>query len=177
LTYKLIAGKENGADQPMTTPQLQHELKKKHPFESAEQEAMLSIVRTSDQLGIRGARLLREHGLTPSQYNVLRILRGEGKPLPILEIASRTITVVPGITGLIDRLEQAGFVNRVRCQEDRRVIYVALTERGTSTLAALDEPIDRLHRSLLGHLSQDELKELIRLLAKIREHLAATDQG
>src|SRR6202049_1238819 len=90
----------------MPTAKLQHELKKKRPFESPEQEAALGILRTSDQLQIRFARLLREHGLTPPQYNVLRILRGEGKPLPILEIASRTITVVPGITGLIDRLER-----------------------------------------------------------------------
>src|ERR1700731_3141278 len=98
----------------MTTPKLQHELKKKRPFESPEEEALLSVVRTSDQLQIRSARLLREYGRTsPPQYNILRILRGEGKPLPILEIASRTITVVPGITGLIDRLERAGIVNRV----------------------------------------------------------------
>src|SRR5437762_10823281 len=124
----------------MTTPKLQHELKKKRPFESPQEEALLSVVRTSDQLQIRSARLLREHGLTPSQYNVLRILRGEGKPLPILEIAARTITVVPGITGLIDRLEQAGFVNRVRCETDRRVFYVALADKGTAALAALDGP-------------------------------------
>src|ERR1700739_2270811 len=150
----------------MTTPKLQHELKKKRPFESPGEEALLSVVRTSDQLQIRSARLLREHGLTPSQYNILRILRGEGKPLPILEIASRTITVVPGITGLIDRLEQAGFVNRVRCQEDRRVIYVALADPGTKALAALDEPLAELHQKLLGHLSQGELKQLIRLLEK-----------
>src|SRR5947209_601621 len=131
------------------TTKLQHELKKKRPFESPEQEAALSVLRTSDQLQIRFARLLRQHGLTPSQYNVLRILRGEGKPLPILEIASRTITVVPGITGLVDRLEQAGFVNRVRCDKDRRVIYVVLAEQGTKTLAALEEPLDTLHRKLL----------------------------
>jgi|SRR5947209_1535351 len=159
----------------MTTPKLQHELKKRRPFESPEQEAALSIVRTSDQLQIRGARLLREHALTPSQYNILRILRGEGKPLPILEIASRTITVVPGITGLIDRLEQAGFVNRLRCQKDRRVIYVALTDHATMTLAALDEPVMALHRKLLGHLSGAELKELIRLLAKVRQPLTGAD--
>src|SRR5438270_5981364 len=159
----------------MTTPKLQHELKKRRPFESPEQEAALSIVRTSDQLQIRGARLLREHALTPSQYNILRILRGEGKPLPILEIASRTITVVPGITGLIDRLERAGFVNRLRCQKDRRVIYVALTDHAITTLAALDEPLVALHDKLVGHLSQDELKELIRLLEKVREPLAGTD--
>src|SRR5436305_8088864 len=129
----------------MTSPKLQHELKKKRSFDSLEQEAALSVVRTSDQLQIRIARLLREHGLTPSQYNVLRILRGEGKPLPILEIASRTITVVPGITGLIDRLEQAGFVNRLRCEKDRRVIYVALADPGHKTLTALDEPLAALH--------------------------------
>src|ERR1700730_4312722 len=159
----------------MTTPKLQHEIKKKRPFESPEEEAALSVLRTGEQLQIRFARMLREHGLTPSQYNILRILRGEGKQLPILEIASRTITVVPGITGLIDRLEQAGFVNRVRCDKDRRVIYVALTDHGTTTLAALDEPLTALHRKLLGHLSQAELQELIRLLEKVREPLSGVD--
>src|SRR5213593_4501168 len=148
----------------MTTPKLQQELKKKRPFESLEQEAALGVLRTADRLQIRIARLLREHGLTPSQYNILRILRGEGKPLPILEIASRTITIVPGITGLIDRLERAGLVHRLRCAKDRRIIYVALTDQGTKTLADLDEPLLALHRKLMGHLSQGELKELIRLL-------------
>jgi DNA-binding MarR family transcriptional regulator len=155
----------------MSGARLQHELKKKRPFESLEQEAALSVLRTNDQLQIRLARLFREHDLTPSQYNVLRILRGEGKPLPILEIASRTITVVPGITGLIDRLEKAGLVKRVRCEEDRRVIYVSLTGLGDATLARIDEPLDSLHRSLLRGLSQAELKELVRLLEKIREPL------
>ena len=159
----------------MTTPKLQHELKKKRPFESPEQEAALSILRTNDQLQIRFARLLREYGLTPSQYNILHILRGEGKPLPILEIASRTITVVPGITGLIDRLEQAGFVNRLRCDKDRRVIHVALTDQGTTVLATLDEPLTALHRKLLGHLSQADLKKLIRLLEKVREPLCSEE--
>src|ERR671931_162877 len=137
----------------MATPKLQHELKKKRPFESPEQEAALSVLRTGDQLQIRFARLLREYGLTPSQYNVLRILRGEGRPLPILEIASRTITVVPGITGLVDRLEQAGLVNRVRCEKDRRVTSVPRAARGPRTLAARDEPLAALHQKLLGHLS------------------------
>ncbi|HKI37955.1 MAG TPA: MarR family transcriptional regulator [Gemmataceae bacterium] len=156
----------------MTTAKLRQELKKKRPFESPEQEAALSVLRTNDRLQIRFGRLFREHGLTPSQYNVLRILRGEGQPLPILEIAGRTITVVPGITGLIDRLEQAGFVNRVRCETDRRVVYVALTDKGTKALAALDEPLADLHRDLMGHLSPAELKELIRLLEKVRGPLA-----
>ena len=159
----------------MTSPKLQHELKKRQPFACPEEEATLSVWRTSDRLQIRLDRLLRQHGLTASQYNVLRILRGEGKPLPILEIASRTVAVVPGITGLIDRLEQAGLVSRLRCDRDRRVIYVALTDHGAATLADLDEPLLALHRKLLGHLSQTEMKELIRLLEKVRGPLAGTD--
>ena len=122
----------------MTTPKLQHELKKKRPFESPEEEAALNIVRTSDQLQIRFARLLREYGLTsPTQYNILRILRGEGKPLPILEIASRTITVVPGITGLIDRLERAGLIQGTWSAEAgrQRRVY-ELTPAGRRTLTA-----------------------------------------
>src|SRR5215472_14130528 len=104
-----------------TVPKLQHELKKSRPFESPAQEAALAILRTSDQLQIRFARLFREYGLIPSQYNVLRILRGEGKPLPILEIADRMLAAVPGITGLIDRLERMGLLARERSTEDRRV--------------------------------------------------------
>ena len=83
-------------------------------------------------------------------------------------LPERTVTVVPGITGLIDRLEKSGFVVRERCQTDRRVIYVALTEKGHKTLADLDQPLQDLHKKLLGHLTKDELKELSRLLEKAR---------
>src|SRR6478609_6023720 len=114
----------------MSDSRLQRELKKKRPFDSPEQEATLNIARTADRFGICFARLFREYGLTPSQYNVLRILRGEGRPLPILEIADRMIAAVPGITGLVDRLERLGLVARERSTEDRRVIYVAISPAG-----------------------------------------------
>ena len=153
----------------MTTPKLQHELQKKRPFEYLEQEAALSVLRTSDQLQIRFTRLLREHGLTPSQYNILRILRGEGAPLPCLEIAQRTITVVPGITGLIDRLEDAGLVSRQRSEEDRRVVNVSITQAGLDVLSRLDQPLLELHRKVMAPFSQEELAELIRLLEKARQ--------
>src|SRR5215813_4336071 len=151
----------------MKPSKLQHEVKKKRPFDSLEEEAALNIVRTSDQAGIRFARLLREFGLaSPTQYNILRILRGEGKPLPILEIARRTVTVVPGITGLIDRLEREGLVVRRRCREDRRKIFVEITAKALGVLAQLDEPILQLHQRQLGQLSEAELKELVALLEK-----------
>jgi DNA-binding MarR family transcriptional regulator len=161
--------------QDVSGRKLQHELKKRNPFDSPFEEALLNLVRTHDRLQIRFARLMRDHGLTSSQYNVLRILRGEGKPLPILEIAGRTVTVVPGITGLIDRLEEAGLVRRERCENDRRVIYVALTESGAAAVARLDEPLRALHEKLLGHMTQAELNELSRLLEKARERLGEDD--
>ncbi len=152
----------------MATNKLQNELKKKRPFESPEQEAALNVLRTNDQLQNRFLRLFREYGVTPSQYNILRILRGEGKPMPSLEIGERMIQVVPAMTGLIDRLEKQGLVRRERCLEDRRVIYIVLTEEGEQLLAKLDEPVAELHRALLGHLSKSELAELSRLLEKAR---------
>ena len=151
---------------------LQQELRKKRPFDSPEEETVLILLRTNDRMQIHYVRLFREHGLTPSQYNILRILRGEGCPLPSLELADRTITVVPGITGLIDRLEASGLVVRERSTEDRRVVFVAVTPRGLQVLADLDQPLRTLHCRLLGHLSREEMGELNRLLEKARQGCA-----
>ena len=153
----------------MEASRLQSELKKKHPFESPEQEANLNLFRTSDQFHNRFGKLFREFGLTSSQFNVLRILRGEGKPMPCLEIADRMVQVVPAMTGLIDRLEKQELVKRHRCTEDRRVIYIEIAEKAIDLLNRLDEPVLELHRSLVGHLSRTELKELSRLLEKCRQ--------
>lgn len=159
----------------MTNGQLQRELKKKRPFESSEQAAVLNILRTSDQLQNRLGRLLREYGLTPSQYNVLRILRGEGKPMPCLEIGERMIQVVPAMTGLIDRLEKQELVTRKRCTEDRRVVFVEITKKALDLLAEMDKPVMDLHHQLIGHLKRSELKELSRLLEKAR--LSVSEDG
>jgi DNA-binding MarR family transcriptional regulator len=150
---------------------LQHDIKKRQPFDSPEQEAVLNLFRTSDRLQHRFARLFAEHGLTSSQYNILRILRGEGGPLQCMEIAQRTITVVPGITGLIDRLEQKDppLVRRKRSAQDRRVIHVSITQAGLDVLGKLDKPLLELHRQMLVHFSQAEISELNRLLEKARQ--------
>lgn len=147
---------------------LQHELKKRQPFDSLEQEVLLNLFRTGDQIQIRFARLFDEHDLTPSQYNVLRILRGEGRPMKCMEIAERTITVVPGITGLIDRLEGRGLVARERDARDRRIVWVRITEAALERLAALDAPLEEMHRAVLAHLTREELETLGRLLEKAR---------
>lgn len=155
----------------MAKTRLQTELGKKRPFDSPEQEATLNILRTNDQFQNRFGKLFRKYGLTSSQYNVLRILRGEGQPMPCLEVAERMIQVVPAITGLLDRLEKQDLVTRRRCTEDRRVVYVSLTDKASKLLSQLDEPVSELHKQLMGHLKRGELKELSRLLEKARASL------
>ena len=96
--------------------------------------------------------------------------------MPILEIANRTITVVPGITGLIDRLEKAGFRRpRAVCEGSKGDLRGPDRKGAEDALAALDEPLGNLHEKLIGHLTKTELKELIRLLEKARGPLSAEE--
>jgi len=152
---------------------LRRELKKRSPFDVLEQEVMLNLARTNDRFQLRFARLFRDAGITSSQYNVLRILRGEGAALPCLEIAERMVAAVPGITGLIDRLEAMQLVERHRSTEDRRVVHVAITDKALGLLATLDQPVIDTHKALIGHLTRDELKTLNALLEKARWSTAA----
>ena len=134
-----------------------------------QQHALLTLLRTADEYQNRLMRLLRDYELTPSQYHVLRILRETESAMPVLEIASRLIQVVPAITGLVRRLEDAGLVERVRGRQDRRVVFISLTIAGREKLHQLDSPICRMHQSLLGHLDATELSTLIDLLNRARE--------
>ncbi len=155
---------------------LAREIGKKKPFDSAEQEAHLSIQRTAAVLGAPFAELFRSHGLTSPTYNVLRILRGAATTGPgrrsCHEIGEQLIAQGPDVTRLVDRLEAQGLAERCRCEEDRRVVYVQITRKGLDVLARLDEPTMRLHREQLGHMSKGDLAALIRLLAVGRKGIA-----
>lgn len=148
--------------------QLQEELKKRGPFASIEQEATLAIMRTSDLLENRLARLLRKHGLTLSQYNVLRILRGEGKPMPCLEIAERMIQVAPAITRVVDQLLSLDLISKTQSNEDRRVYTIELKPEALRLLATLDQPILDTHASLMKCVKKADLKLLIQTLEAVR---------
>jgi DNA-binding MarR family transcriptional regulator len=151
---------------------LQQEIRQARPFRSLEQEALLSIGRTAARTGHAMVEALRPHGITPTQYNVLRILRGAGEEgLCRNEVRERMIALVPDVTRLLDRLEEAGLIRRHRDQEDRRQMRTRITAEGLELLASLDEPVDALDRSLLGHLSEAELRDVIRLLARVRSGL------
>ena len=155
----------------MAGKSLQRELGKKRPFESPEKEAMLNIARTGDQFQNIFGKLFRSFGLTGSQHNVLRILRGEGRPMRCDEIRRRMIQVVPAMTGLLDRLEKEGLVTRSRCDQDGRVVHVDLTNKAGSLLQKIDGPLMDLYEECLGHLSKAELEQLSLLLEKARKSL------
>ena len=157
------------------TNKLQRDLKKRRPFESEEQEVVISLLRTNELFQHRFGQLLRRYGLTQPQYNILRILRGEGRELPSLEIAERMITVVPAITNLLDKLEKRGWVRRVRCDSDRRVWHVHLTQDGSMLLDELDRPNLAMHKKLVGHLTAAERARLLTLLEKARASVAASE--
>ena len=154
----------------MSGGRLQKELKRRRPFDSPEQEAVLNIARTADRFGICFARLFREYGLTPSQYNVLRILRGsEPDGLICREIGERMIARDPDVTKLLDRLEARGLVSRERQEKDRRVIVARVTPEGLRLVKEIDRPVLQMTRELLGHLGERKLGTLIRLLEEARE--------
>lgn len=155
------------------TSTLQQDLKKRGPFASVEQEAILSVLRTGDLLENRIARLLREFGLTSSQYNVMRILRDEGKPLPCLEVAQRMIQVAPAITRVVEQLLKLGLIDKRRCRDDRRVFYIGIKPAAQRLLKKIDQPILDLHTTQLAHVSARDLKSLIRILDSIRQQSQA----
>lgn len=137
-------------------------------FSTVQQAVVVGMLRTHDVFQYRMAQFFREYGLTQPQYNVLRILRGAGEPLPSLTVADRLITKVPAITSLIDKLEKRGLVARHRCTRDRRVWYVSLTDDGTALLKTLDRPVGDNHQVLCQGLSDRECEQLAILLEKAR---------
>jgi|SRR5450631_554407 DNA-binding MarR family transcriptional regulator len=148
---------------------LQAELKQKVPFTSREQETYLSLMRTADALQTQIEAWLKDFGLTGTQYNALRILRGaEPEGLPCREIGERMITHDPDITRLLNRLEDRGFVERTRAKHDRRVIYGKITAAGLKLLREMDDPVEKQSREMLRHVGQEKLKQLIELLELVR---------
>jgi DNA-binding MarR family transcriptional regulator len=148
----------------------QAEIKQRRSFKTLEEEAFVALLRTADVLQGCADEMFKQHGLSPTQYNVLRILRGaKTQGLPCGEIAERMINRDPDITRLLGRLERRGLVRRKRQQKDRRVIRACITAMGLGLLKDLDDPVVTLNRQMLGHLGKNRLQALISLLRRARE--------
>ncbi len=134
-----------------------------------EESAFLDLLRTTDMLSRGLVQVLKTEDLSPTQYNVLRILRGAPEGLPCGEIANRMITRDPDVTRLLDRLEKRGLISRCRETKDRRTVMARITPEGLKMLIRLDEPVQAAHRQLLGHLGCDRLRMLAELLSLARQ--------
>jgi DNA-binding MarR family transcriptional regulator len=139
-------------------------------FDSPEQEVFLGLWRTYDRLRAFEEDLFRRFDLTPQQYNVLRLLRAAvPDPLPTLTLADRLVSRAPDITRMLDKLEQAGLVARVRPPENRRQVLVSITDTGLDLLDEIARPLRECHSRQLGHLPKSDLKQLAALLRAARE--------
>ena len=148
------------------------QLKNSRPgMPSSEEAAFLDLLRTTDMLSRGLVTILKPEDLSPTQYNVLRILRGAPEGLPCGEIAKRMITRDPDITRLLDRLEKRGLIARSREARDRRTVMARITGAGLKLLARLDEPVQAAHRKQLGHLARGRLRLLTDLLREARSQL------
>jgi DNA-binding MarR family transcriptional regulator len=148
---------------------LQTELKQTRPFKTPADEAFVSLQRTADQLMRRAAHFMKGYGISPTQYNVLRILRGAGpEGLCCGEISDRMITSDPDITRLLDRIEKLGWIERARSTKDRRVVLAKISRKGLELLKEMDGPIEEFNQEHSKHLSEKKLRDLIALLAEVR---------
>jgi len=153
----------------MPTSALQQEIRQRRPFQSPAHEAVVALMRTADLVRRQVAALVEPYGITPQQFNVLRILRGAGGDgLPTLEVADRMIEQTPGVTRLLDRLEAKEMVRRQRCPKDRRQHLCWIAPKGLAVLQKLDAVSARAQEETMKGLRAKDRVTFIRLLAAIR---------
>jgi len=141
-------------------------------MQSLHQEVSVSLLRGAAFWEAAFDRLFESYGITITQYNVLRILRGAGaEGLCRNEIRERLINRMPDATRLLDRMEDAGLISRTRSATDRRMVVTTLTPTGRQLVDELDEPVAQEHERRLGHMSEEQLRELSTLLTLFRQKL------
>jgi DNA-binding MarR family transcriptional regulator len=148
-------------------------LKQNRPFESLEQEVYLSILRTASELSYSIDQLFRPFGITSSQYNVLRILRGAGtNGLCRNEISERMVTATPDMSRLLDRMERAGWVQRERAEDDRRQVSTYITKSGMELLERLETPTRDFVAQTFSGTAVSDLKTVLKVNDRIRTKLS-----
>jgi DNA-binding MarR family transcriptional regulator len=156
---------------------LRSEIEQQRPFTSPEEESFLNLVRSSDCLQRAFQRKTRGWGVTPTQYNVLRILRGaEPDGLTCAAIGRRMIAADPDITRLLNRLKALKLVRQRRDRHDRRVVWTQISEAGLELLNGMDPVVQRAPIEMLGHMSSEELAAMSRLLELARANCMVSEQ-
>lgn len=148
---------------------LAREIRQGRPFGSLEEEAVLNLQRTASVVEQAVSDAFKPHGLSGTQYNALRILRGAGaEGLSCQEIGERMVARDPDITRLLDRLESRKLIERARSREDRRVVVARISDAGLRLLSSMDAAVREMPKQVLGHLGRKRLRALIDLLEAAR---------
>lgn len=157
---------------------LKHEIGQGRPFSSVEEETLLNVMRTADCLHRAFQHKSRNWGITSTQYNVLRILRGaHPQGLTCSQIGDRMITADPDITRLLGRLKSLKLIRQQRDRNDRRVVWTQISNQGLDLLREMDPTIQKAPKELLGHLSETQLAHLIELLELARQNCGDKHQA
>ncbi|NND70474.1 MAG: winged helix-turn-helix transcriptional regulator [Rhodothermales bacterium] len=152
---------------------LRDEIKQTRPFESTGHEATVALLRTASSVKRSFEALCKQYGVTLQQYNVLRILRGAGSPLPTMEVADRMVEYEPGVTRLVDRIVAKGLVEKSICKEDARRHLCELTDEGSQLLDKMAPVLKALNNKVTSGLSEEDAEKLVVLLADVRSTLAS----
>lgn len=141
-------------------------------FVSLEHEVYLALQRVALELHHEAADLLKAHGLSSPQFNILRILRGAAGEtragLATAQIGERLVAHAPDLTRLLDRMEGQDLIVRERERGDRRVVTISITAKGLALLAEIDAPMAALHARQLEHLGPERLNALLELLERVQ---------
>ena len=145
------------------------ELIKQERFVSSGQEAMLNVIVTGSWLLGELSATMAPYGVTPAQYNVLRILRGSHpRKLTCSDIGARLLDRTPDVTRLLNRLEKGGLIHRARAEHDRRVVEVGLTGQGMALTNQMQHTVEAEVQRLTRHLDTPEHAQLCDLLERLR---------
>jgi DNA-binding MarR family transcriptional regulator len=151
------------------TSRLQEELKQSKPFPTRAAEATLGLLRTAAIVEHAQQEALRPFGITGTQYNVLRILRGAGeKGLCGREVGERMITRVPDIPRLLERMEEAGHISRERDADDRRHVIARITVAGLRAIDDASPALEAMERRFFDGVDPDLIESLIAALDEVR---------
>ncbi len=143
------------------------EINQVRPFKSEFQKATINLIYTHNWLALKIKSFFKPHNITLQQYNVLRILKGAGKPLSTSDIRERMIEKMADTSRLVERLSVKGWVKREACCNDRRLVDVTITQNGLNYLAELED-IDHHVEGIYENLSEDEANALNDILDKLR---------
>lgn len=135
-------------------------------FDNNRLKAFINIKYTANWISTQEVEFFKPYGISPQQYNILRILRGAGEKIKVQIVKDRMVERAPNVTRLMDKLIDKHLIERCRCDVDRRIVFVSITEEGLLLLSEIDKKAPGF--DLLDRLSEEEAEILSNLLDKIR---------